>query len=298
MKYAVIDVGTNNILFLIARKDGEKLTMLHRDANISALGKNMKGNLLRESAVKRTKVILNDNIQYAKLFTENIIVVGTSCSREAENINLLSDWLQQRHGLKYNIISGKKEAYFNGLANIKEFPEFSDIVMFDVGGGSTEFTISQNGKIIFNKSLPLGIRRLDNEFSTDMAKKVLETKKLLQNFELPEIEKAGIVGIGGTVTSLSAFKQRLFKYDGSKVHKSRLTISEVDVMLDEFANMTNDEIAYLIPFDRQRADILTTGTMIVREILNRLGVFDFLVSDRGLQFGILLQNPEDLNAML
>jgi exopolyphosphatase/guanosine-5'-triphosphate,3'-diphosphate pyrophosphatase len=131
-----------------------------------------------------------------------------------------------------------------------------------------------------------------------MPAKILETKKILNELQLPKVENPGIVGIGGTVTSLSAFKQRLFKYDASVIHKSRLTVSEIDVMLEEFANMTPEEISYLIPFDRQRADILTTGTMIVREVLNKLNVYDFQVSDRGLQFGILYQDSKTLAKML
>ncbi len=298
MKYAIIDVGTNNVLFLIADLTGGEVTILHRDANISALGKNMKNGMLLPVAIKRTKVILNDNIQYARLFTKNIIVVGTSCSREAKNIDQLSLWLKNQHGLKYNIINGEKEAYLNGLATINEFTEYAELIMFDVGGGSTEFTVTQNGKIICGKSLPLGIRRLDNDLNSDFAGKTLEAKKILRTLELPKLQQPAYVGIGGTVTSLSAFKQRLFKYDGSVVHKSRLTATEIEVMLDEFTDLTNEEIAYLIPFDRQRADILTTGTMIVQEIMNYLNIFDFYVSDRGLQFGILRQQPQELKKML
>lgn len=298
MKYAIIDVGTNNVLFLIARMKKDEITVLHRDANISALGKNMRKGLLSTGAIKRTTIILSDNIKYAKLFTDNIIIVGTSCSREAKNSHLLSEWLMRRFGIKYHIIDGETEAYLNGLGNLKEFPEVSNIIMFDVGGGSTEFTISQNGKIIFNKSLDLGIRRLDNEFGNDMKSKTAATRKILKTLDLPEIDDPTFVGIGGTVTSLSAFKHRMTKYNGSIVHKSRLTISEIEVMLDRFNEMTNDELAYLMPFDRQRADIFATGTMIVSEVLKFLNAYDFLVSDRGMQFGILRQDPKELQAML
>ncbi|HPR16752.1 MAG TPA: hypothetical protein PLD62_00740 [Candidatus Cloacimonadota bacterium] len=298
MKYAVIDVGTNNILFLIAERSEDKIIMLHRDANITALGKNMKNGLLCPSAIKRTKRILTDNIGFARMFTDKIIVVGTSCSREATNINLLGDWLQQRHHLKYTIISGETEANLNGLANIKEFPEFENIIMFDVGGGSTEFSVSQKGKIIFNQSLPLGIRRLDNQYAGDFAQKTEATRQILQALHLPKIPNTPVIGIGGTVTSLSAYKQHLAKYDGSLVHKSRLTRTEVGAMLEEFQNMTDDEIAFVMPFDRYRADIIATGTMIVQEILDRLDIYDFYISDRGLQFGILRQSQAELEKYL
>ena len=75
MKYAVLDVGTNNILFLIAELNYGKIKALHRKANISAMGKKMVDGYITDSAIKRTKTILSDNIKFARMVTDNIIVV-------------------------------------------------------------------------------------------------------------------------------------------------------------------------------------------------------------------------------
>ena len=297
-KFAVIDVGTNNILFLIARKNNNKLDILHRDSNISAFGKKMQDRYLNPTAINKTKRILSDNIKYARLFTENIIVVGTSCSRDAKNIDIMEQWLKKKFGLKYNIISGKKEAQLNGLANINEFRKFNNIVMFDVGGGSTEFTYFHNGKMIYNKSLNLGIRRLHNSQDADYSERVRTTQKTLNELVLPDFKEFKMIGIGGTVTSLSAAKFGLQKYDANVVHKSFLRIAEIKEMLERFRRMSNNQIAQLMPFDRYRADIITTGTMIVTEIMDFFGKEEMIVSDRGLQFGILFQKEKDLREML
>ncbi len=297
-KFAVIDVGTNNVLFLIARKNNNKLDILHRDTNISAFGKKMQEGYLNKTAINKTKRILFDNINFARLFTEKIIVVGTSCSRDAKNIDILEQWLKKKFGLKYNIISGEKEAQLNGLANITEFMEFKNIVMFDVGGGSTEFTYFYNGKMIYNQSLKLGIRRLHNSQDTDYSERVRITQKALNNLVLPDFKEFKMIGIGGTVTSLSAVKHGLQKYDADIVHKSSLRNSEVKEMLDRFRRMSNNQIVRLMPFDRYRADIITTGTMIVTEIMDLYGKDEIIVSDRGLQFGILYQEEKDLREML
>ncbi len=297
-KYAVIDVGTNNVLFLIARKNINKLDILHRDSNISAFGKKMQDGYLNTTSINKTKRILFDNINYARLFTENIIVVGTSCSRDAKNIDVLEQWLKKKFGLKYNIISGEKEAQLNGLANITEFKELNNIVMFDVGGGSTEFTYFYNGKMIYNQSLKLGIRRLHNSKDINYSERVRITRKVLNDLVLPDFNEFKMIGIGGTVTSLSAAKFGLQKYDADVVHKSILHNSEIKEMLDLFRRMSNNQIARLMPFDRYRADIITTGTMIVTEIMDFFGKDELIVSDRGLQFGILYQEEKDLQEML
>ncbi len=115
--YCIIDVGTNNILSLVAStRNG--INIIKRDSRISALGRDMKNRLLYDEAIKRTKFILTDFIEEALKFTNNIIVVGTSCSRDAKNISEISDWLEQTFQIKYFILSGDEEAMFNGLANI------------------------------------------------------------------------------------------------------------------------------------------------------------------------------------
>ena len=297
-KFAVIDVGTNNILLLIAKLENGKLEVLHRDSNISAFGKNMTNNILTEAALRRTKSILNDNIIYSKLFTSNIIIVGTSCSREARNIELLSKWINIKFGLKYNIISGEQEAYLNGIANLNEFRELENIIMFDVGGGSTEFSFAKNGNIISNLSLKLGIRRLVNTFRSDLEEKTNAVKKILNSMKIPEMGNFVLIGIGGTATSLCSIKLKLQEYDGSVIHKKCISRNELRTMLKSFERMSNPEIADLIPFDRKRADIIATGTMIVSEILDLFEADKFFVSDRGIQFGILNQSKAELQKML
>ena len=297
-KFSVIDVGTNNILLLLAAKINNHLEIIHRDSNISALGKNMKNGILAENALVRTKDILKENIEFSKLYTKNIIVIGTSCSREASNIYILSKWLKKKYNLKYNIISGMKEAYLNGLANIHEFPDKNEIILFDVGGGSTEFTYLKNGQIIAKQSLRLGIRRLQNLHNNDFGNKIIKTREILKELNLPKLAKPEIIGIGGTVTSLSAIKHNLKKYDGNIVHKSIITKNELHDLLHKISKLSCETLATLIPFDPKRSDIILTGTLIVREIIDYFKVDKFTVSDRGLQFGVLFQNEEEIKAML
>lgn len=297
-KFSVIDVGTNNILLLLAAKINNHLEIIHRDSNISALGKNMKNGILAENALVRTKDILKENIEFSKLYTKNIIVIGTSCSREASNIYILSKWLKKKYNLKYNIISGMKEAYLNGLANIHEFPDKNEIILFDVGGGSTEFTYLKNGQIIAKQSLRLGIRRLQNLHNNDFGNKIIKTREILKELNLPKLAKPEIIGIGGTVTSLSAIKNNLKKYDGNIVHKSIITKNELHDLLHKISKLSCETLATLIPFDPKRSDIILTGTLIVREIIDYFKVDKFTVSDRGLQFGVIFQNEEEIKAML
>jgi len=296
--YSIIDVGTNNVLMLIAGKENNNIKVLHRGSSISALGKNIKDNVLTKAAISRTKTILKEFIEISKKYTENIIIIGTSCSRDAKNIDILSKWLELKYKINYRIISGEKEAYFNGLANIYEFEKYNEIILFDVGGGSTEFTFIKNRKIISTQTLQLGIRRLQNRFKSSYRSKIQQTKDILKELRIPVLENPVIIGIGGTVTSLVSIQNNLQKYDPEIVHKSKITKDELVVLLEKLKRSSLPDIAGLIPFDPLRSDILTTGTMIVKEIIDFFEKKEFYVSDRGFQFGVLMQKEEEIRRML
>jgi exopolyphosphatase / guanosine-5'-triphosphate,3'-diphosphate pyrophosphatase len=294
-KYAILDVGTNNVLMLWAKKENRRITTVKREAVISAMGKGMQNGLLTSEAVTNTKKILKDNILRSLEFTKNIIIVGTSSSREAENISEISSWTSKEFGLKYIIISGEREAELNGIANINEFKDIGDFILFDVGGGSTEFTFVSGGKIEIVKTLKLGIRRLHN-LHDNFEQRQNFTKKILQH--IPQNTTSVLVGVGGTATSLGAIKNKLKKYNAKVVHKSKITAPELAEIIDRIGKMPLDDLKELMTFDVKRADIILTGTMIVSEIINYFGASEFYVSDKGLQYGILNLGESEIAEML
>jgi len=293
--YTVIDVGTNNILLLIASMKSKEIEVLNRKSSISALGKNMKNRILTTSGIYRTKVILKDFINYAKLFTNNIIVVGTSCSRDSKNIGEISNWLWNKYRIKYHILSGKEEARFIGLANIYEFQGEKEFMLFDVGGGSTEFTLIKNNKIAYFNSLKLGIRRLQNKYQISKKEKINQIRSKLSLINIPA---KVMVGVGGTATSLAAMKFGLETYNAQIIHKSNISLNDLERIINKIQFLTNRQLTRLLPFDPLRSDIITTGALIFHEILKYFQAEHFYVSDRGLQFGILLQEPSELQAYL
>lgn len=287
-KYAVIDVGTNNVLLLIAKKQNDSFQIIDRKSEISALGKNFKNKQLTEAALNRVKRILTDFIEFSKFLTNDIFVVGTSVSREAKNIYVLKNWLKRKYNLDYDIISGEMEGYFNGIANIRDFPNQDSIILFDVGGGSTEFTLIKNKKVKSVKSIDLGIRRLDNLFGANFFQKLGYTQNIL-NKKITSLKKETglLVGIGGTVTSLSAIKQKLREYKFEKVHKSMLSYEDIKSIFCQFNKLDKKEIKKKMPFQPARADIMLIGTMIIKEIVSFFAKDKIWISDKGMQFGYL-----------
>jgi len=295
--YSIIDVGTNNVLLLIAQKKEYDICIIKKKSKISFLGKKMQNNFLQKESINWTKKILENFISISKNYTENIIIIGTSCSRKAKNINLLSGWLKKKYQLNYQIISGEKEAYLNGLANINEFNDQENIILFDVGGGSTEFTLIKNKEIVSMQSIELGIHYLVNEFGNDFNKKREKTKKLLSSLKI-SLNNAILIGIGGTATSLSAMKQKMISYNSKQVHKSVVYSSDIENLLMVFRKSDLPTIRKMMEFDPDRSEIIATGTMIIQEILAFLGYKEFYVSDHGFQYGVLFLETEERLKMI
>ncbi len=279
--HSIIDLGTNNIQLLIV-KDKKNPQIVVKDSKISELGKNFINNYLDERKIENAKAILKSYIKLSRKYTDSIIVIGTSISREAKNINIISEWLKKENVI-FKIISGEEEAKLNGLANIDDFSD--NIILFDIGGGSTEFTFIKNKKIEKNLSLKLGIRRLDEAFC-NIAQKREYTKKELAKLPEPDFDFEA-VGIGGTVTSLAFLKNNMTEYHFDLIHKSILTKNDVKRILDDFLTIHTEKYKDSQILKMFSLELLATGTMIVYEILDFFNKEKFFVSDKGLMFGVL-----------
>ncbi len=284
--YCLIDIGTNNVLLLLAEIQADGFRVLKRLNRISALGAGMKAGILQSDGIFRTQKILEEYIQIAHDHNTCPVLIGTSALREAENNYILRKWLSENYDLYLNLITGSEEARLNGLANINEFKD-AELLLFDIGGGSTEFTLIKNKKISSCVSIGLGIRKMYNEFSDDACHQTEYIRNLLNSLTIKIPPSAILIGIGGTVTTLAALLQRIVLYDESSVHKYKILASQLDILLDRIQDSPENEIIDLIPFNPTNKALLLTGGLIVREIIAHFSVLDFFVSNRTWQYGVL-----------
>ena len=289
-KIAIIDVGTNNIQMLWAA--GRQI--VHRASQISALGKGMQDGVLMKAAIDRAKRILRKFIESSKSFTERIAITGTSCSREATNIHELSGWIERRYGLEYRILSEDEEARLSAEVMRVDFPDYRRIVSFDIGGGSTEFNLMENGQLIESISLPVGIRRLENLFASDTDRKREYIDRQLRRIESWKKNPAKLVGVGGSIANLAAVKAGLLRYDPEVVHKMCLDRRDLKNFIDTFRKLTYREIRNLMPFEPARADLIRTGAIFIDMVMDFFEQEKVVVSDRGLMFGMLYRENPDL----
>lgn len=310
MKTAIIDIGTNTTLLLIAEIGSDQsYKILHDECRITRLGEGLnKPDSTPHFLPEPLERCLNALRDYKKILGKfqcaDCHVVGTAAFRQAKNADDFVKRVKKELDLNVKIICGEEEAQLIHLACVQDFPHIEKpILVIDIGGGSTEF-ILDDCKNIREISLPFGVVKLTEQFlfsdpPTENEMKNLKKflkKEINQNVRpLISAQKPSVIATAGTPTTLKALALNLNKYDATQVHGKSLTRSEVEKIFLELKNLPFAKRAQLPCLPEKRADVILAGTAILITILDELQLEKFWVSDRGLRFGILYSNIRLIN---
>ena len=298
-RHAVIDVGTNSVKFHIGERhaDGSMRTV-HDRADITRLGEGQTDSgMLADDAISRTA----DTI--AAMATEarregpiSIVAVGTAGLRRAPNSGTLVDAVRDRADLTVEIISGEEEGRLAYLAATSALPSARGrLVVFDSGGGSTQFTFGVDDQVDERFSVDVGAVRIAERFglATAVSEATLETVLGALASDLQRLDDRArpdaVVAIGGTATNLAAVKHGLSVYDSDVVHGTVLDVAELERQMELYRTRDANERSQLPGVQAGRADVILAGACIVRTILAKLHHDEFTVSDRGLRHGVVLE---------
>jgi exopolyphosphatase/guanosine-5'-triphosphate,3'-diphosphate pyrophosphatase len=308
---AAIDIGTNSVLLLIAARDaatGAAHPLLER-ATITRLGQGVdKTRQLAAPAVERTLECLRGYA--ADLRAHGIArldVVGTSALRDAAGGEAFLNEAQQILGVRPRVIAGDEEAALTFRGALSGLNLSGDLLVFDVGGGSTELiagSASAASAPTSRVSLDIGSVRLferhvrtdpptSSELSAieaDVARELSGAAPLALARSKPNLN---LVGVAGTVTTLKAVESGLVAYDGARVHGAVLTLSGVEALCAKLSSLPLEARKQLAGLEPKRADVIVAGAIIVRDLLRQANAAEMLVSDRGVRFGLI----EDLLAL-
>ena len=287
VKIQCFDVGTNSIIYLLARVDSlGRLTPLAFYSETTRLGKSLqqKGILSKKSQLLTISAI-------KKLFLKDVkcIIVGTSALRESKNSTQFVKLLRKETGLNLKILTEQTEAdlaFTSANYSLKPLPKKT--IICDIGGGSTEL-IFCNGKNNIKKiSIPIGAVKITERFKnrTDLMESFV-FRTLQPSINTPKKFKGyNLVGIGGTVTTTAALIQNLKHYNTKKIHKYTISYDKLVKLNNRLKTLSLTEKKNLIRFDPKRADIIVGGITILKTIMQMLNVKKIKVCDRGLVYAL------------
>jgi len=297
-RYAAIDVGTNSVKFHIGERsaDGGWRSVVDR-AEITRLGESLGTGVLNPSPMKRTIDAIAGMVDEAgREGVDEIVAVGTAGLRIARNSADFVAAVKDRCGLDQEVISGDEEARLSYLAatSALDLGEGS-LVVFETGGGSSQFTFGEGKRVDERFSLDVGAVGLTERFGLA---DVVSEKTLAGVFdelatELGRLDgrptPAGLVAMGGAATNLAAVKHELATYDPDVVQGTVLGLAEIDRQIALYRTQTADERRRIVGLQPKRAEVILAGACIVHTVIAKLGRQSATVSDRGLRHGLLLE---------
>ena len=302
-RYATIDVGTNTVRLLVADADTDgTYRAIFQEQVITRLGERIQETgTLSHMAVERTIRVLHRFAQTAKEHrVQEVLAVTTSAAREAKNRAEFLDRARREAGIDLVVISGEVEATLTALGVAHALgPDHATMLIVDIGGGSTEFTAFEQGRVTGYVSLPIGVVKLteahlkgdppSREELESAATSIRQSiRQVPASLNIPPA--AILVATAGTPTTLAAIDLRMTTYDGERVTGHRLSRGRIQELLDHLCSLPLTRRSQVVGLEPARADVIVAGTLLTREILDLFGFDQLTVSDGGLREGVLLNH--------
>lgn len=306
MKIGAIDIGTNSMRLLVADYINGKIENRKKFINTTRIGQGVdkEGYINKEAIDRNIKALATFSDICKEEGCEKIYAMGTSALRDSKNKNEFIDLAKEKTGIDIEIISGIEESNLGFKGVLEGLNEKDNILVIDIGGGSTEFIIGNREGISFAKSENVGALRMtekflkkdpiDNKEFEDMEEFIENTLKYTLEY-IKSCNISCLVGIGGTITSLSAMNQELEVYSMEKIHNSEVCKKDIDIVLQSLKNMTLNDKKRLKGLQPKRADIITAGVKILDKIMEKLESQKIIVSEYDNLEGLICQKSKNMS---
>jgi exopolyphosphatase/guanosine-5'-triphosphate,3'-diphosphate pyrophosphatase len=306
-RVAAIDCGTNSIRLLVADADPEtgELLDLDRRMTVVRLGQDVdRTGRLAPEALERTFAACRE---YAEITKEHgaarVRFVATSASRDAENRDEFVRGVLDILGVEPEVISGDDEAEFSFTGATRELMGRKDLgtpyLVVDIGGGSTEFVVG-DGHVRGALSVDIGCVRMterhlvrDGVVADPPEPGQIEAVRADIEAALDRVERAvplrearTLVGLAGSVTTVSAIDQKLPEYDSAAIHHSRVPYQRVREITEWLLASTHAERSAVSSIHPGRVDVIACGALVLLSIMERVGADEVVVSEHDILDGI------------
>lgn len=293
---AIIDIGSNSIKFFVGELAPDRtITTVVDTSEVTRLGEGLDrtGEIGPQVMERNVNAVAAFQARAAELGADQTAAVGTMALRSAKNGGEFVRRVREACGVEVRIIPGEEEARLSYLAARSGLPlQDGDLVVFDTGGGSTEFIFGRDAQVVKRFSVNLGAVRITEHYLKSDPVTPEEVEAALAQIDR-ELAQAGVegrpaqlVGIGGTVTSMSAVKHKMAQYDPDVIQGSTLTRSDIQVQIGEYSAKTIEERRAIPGLHPKRADVILAGACILDVITRRLNADGLTVSHRGLRHGL------------
>jgi exopolyphosphatase/guanosine-5'-triphosphate,3'-diphosphate pyrophosphatase len=297
--YAAIDLGTNTARLLIGtlNDSGAICPLLVKRAIIRLGGGFTKEQGISPEAWQRAVATLTEFTYELKAYNVSVLrAVATSAVRDALNGPAFCHEVLALTGIRLEVIDGEEEGLLT-LQGVRSclVTEKRHLLVQDIGGGSTEFTLASENSPLFIDSLPLGVVRLTeskvgNEAIVAKIDKELSGLRcrLEQKGWLDCLSDAELVATAGTATTLAAIHLQMADYDYRKVNNYVLLRQEIQEIFEQLEPLAPADRLAVIGLEPGREDLIIAGILLTLRAMDLFGFKQLKVSDYGLLEGLFL----------
>jgi len=298
MRVAALDLGSNTSLLLIAEvSNGQVIKVISDHTTVTKMGQGVhQAKRFHPDALGRVRECLQ---KYRKVIdqakVDKVLAVATSAARDVENKDELIK-ITESLKIPLEIISGDREAQMTFLGAVSDVAEHEGVAVIDVGGGSTEIIIQQNGKI-HGVSVNVGSVRLADLFvrgnpipisDLQLAQAYAREKFSEGKEKLKGLTAKRVIGVAGTPTTLAALEWNE-PFSESKVHGFSLSTETIEKWIQIMAPLSIAEREKFKGLQAKRADVIVLGSIALREAMRVLDSTEMTVSVRGVRYGLAME---------
>ena len=308
MRAAVIDLGTNTSNLIVAEIPSAEVNIIYQGKEYVRLGdKNISDNNISEAAMERAVAALDRQVRHAKTLNATTIrILATSAVRHASNRQVIAQRILQKTGIEIEIISGDREAelIYRGVKLALGTLE-SPAAILDIGGGSNEIIICQNGSVLWQESFAAGMTRIIHHFPISNPIRSNEVELLAEHFAVVhsaafeacrQYEVNTLIGCSGAFSTLSDVLEgvdpELF-FRRSK----EIPISDFSRVYGMMLKSTTEERSQMKGMDAMRTDLIVPALILGRTLLDQTGINKIVHTGYALREGVLYEMINSLTSL-
>jgi len=297
VKVAAIDCGSNSTRLLIAEVRAGELFPLFKTHKVTKTSEGLESsNEISQDAKNRLIKILREYLK--RINTENvdqIFITGTAVFRDANNSDEVIEEIRKKLDLEIQVISGQEEGYLTSLGVLSSNTINNDFFIVDIGGRSTELIYDSENRTNVH-SLDLGVvsltERISNINPMSEADRNEGDNLIQQSLDLEiDTKNISMIGVSGTFTSIASIYLGQKIYNEEEIHLTTLNNSWIQDLSSQLNQMTEAQIISSYPsLDPKRAKTLSTGVLIVCNIMKKFKFQELKVSKSDILEGLILKN--------
>lgn len=294
-KYGVVDIGSNTVRLEVYNVNEQYMQLFFKKKEFLGLANYVEKGKLSEEGVQKTIEVLKDYISICELLsTKELFIFATAAIRNASNSHEVIQEIEEAIDYKIDLISGEREAELGFMVVTNRFG-IDTAVNIDIGGGSTELSVYENGEFVVSKSFNDGSLSLYREHVSGIlpTEDELETmsnkiKAYIKSANISDKSRKKVCGVGGTLRLVN----RLVKYYYLEENDDIINVKRMTKLYKKLIKGDKELIKLVLRIAPERIHSIIPGMLILNELCEHLSIKSILVSNSGVREGYLTSKIE------